>query len=121
MGRRHSGRLGLFPQADLALLTEKVRRRVVRWFRMQRLSVRRGADGRIAKVRYVLPRHKAANWVGPGCGGDIRLIAFITDPGPIRKILTHVLLHTEWRTARASASISRPWPADRLGRARAGR
>ncbi|MFM8655393.1 MAG: hypothetical protein ACKODZ_11830, partial [Verrucomicrobiota bacterium] len=21
----------------------------------------------------------------PGCGGDIRLIAFITDPGPIRK------------------------------------
>jgi hypothetical protein len=25
----------------------------------------------------------------PGCGGDIRLIAFITEPGPIRKILTH--------------------------------
>jgi len=25
------------PQADLATLTEKVRRRVVRWFRMQRL------------------------------------------------------------------------------------
>jgi hypothetical protein len=24
----------------------------------------------------------------PACGGDIRLIAFITDPGPIRKILT---------------------------------
>jgi hypothetical protein len=24
------------------------------------------------------------------CGGDIRLIAFITDPGPIRKILTHL-------------------------------
>ena len=24
----------------------------------------------------------------PGCGGDIRLIAFITEPGPIRKILT---------------------------------
>jgi hypothetical protein len=24
------------------------------------------------------------------CGGDIRLIAFITEPGPIRKILTHV-------------------------------
>jgi hypothetical protein len=36
-------------------------------------------------------------WVGeefrlecPGYGGDIRLIAFITDPGPIRKILTHL-------------------------------
>jgi hypothetical protein len=26
----------------------------------------------------------------PGRGGDIRLIAFITDPGPIRKILTHL-------------------------------
>jgi hypothetical protein len=26
----------------------------------------------------------------PGCGGDIRLIAFMTDPGPIRKILTHL-------------------------------
>ena len=109
-------------QVHLASLTEKVRRRVVRWFRMQRLldvaaaadmlawensgfsidasvritlfrlqlrvyyqplehllrycarppfalerlSVIRGADGRITRVRYVLPRHKAANWVGPG-------------------------------------------------------
>jgi hypothetical protein len=26
----------------------------------------------------------------PGCGGDIRLIAFITEPGQIRKILTHL-------------------------------
>jgi hypothetical protein len=26
----------------------------------------------------------------PGGGGDIRLIAFITDPGLIRKILTHL-------------------------------
>jgi hypothetical protein len=25
----------------------------------------------------------------PACGGDIRLIAFITEPGPIRKILAH--------------------------------
>jgi hypothetical protein len=111
-------------QADLAALTERVRRRVIRWFRMQRLldvdaaaemlawensgfsvdasvritlvdrdvpsyfrslehllrycarppfalerlSVIRGADGRIARIRYVLPRHKAANWVGPGRG-----------------------------------------------------
>ncbi len=110
--------------ADLAALTERVRRRVIRWFRMQRLldsaaaadmlawensgfsidasvritlidrdvpsyfrslehllrycarspfalerlSVIRGADGRITKVRYVLPRLKAANWVGPGRG-----------------------------------------------------
>jgi hypothetical protein len=26
----------------------------------------------------------------PECGGDIRLIAFIADPGPIRKIPTHL-------------------------------
>jgi hypothetical protein len=26
----------------------------------------------------------------PNCGGDIRLIAFITEAGPIRKILTHL-------------------------------
>ena len=26
----------------------------------------------------------------PNCGGDIRLISFITQPGPIRKILEHV-------------------------------
>jgi hypothetical protein len=35
-GRRRSCRLGLFPQADLATLTEKVGRRVVRWFRIRR-------------------------------------------------------------------------------------
>ncbi|MFM7134319.1 MAG: hypothetical protein ACKO0W_08385, partial [Planctomycetota bacterium] len=35
---------------------------------LERLSVIRGEDGRIARVRYVLPRHKAANWVGPGRG-----------------------------------------------------
>ncbi len=28
----------------------------------------RGPDGRIAGVRYVLPRHKAATWVGRGRG-----------------------------------------------------
>ena len=26
----------------------------------------------------------------PACGGDIRLIAFIPEPGPIRKVLTHL-------------------------------
>jgi hypothetical protein len=128
-------------QADLAALTEKVRRRVVRWFRMQRfldadaaadmvarensgfsvdasvritlinrdvpsyfqslehllrycarppfalerLFVRCGEDGRITRVRYVLPRHKAASWVGsgrgrkstrPGAGGLVELSPF---------------------------------------------
>ena len=128
-------------QADLAALTERVRRRVIRWFRMQRLldaaaaadmlawensgfsvdasvritlidrdvpsyfrslehllrycarppfalerlSVSRGPDGRIARIRYVLPRHKAANWVGrgrarkstrPGANGVVDLTPF---------------------------------------------
>ncbi len=27
---------------------------------------------------------------GPAYGGDIRLIAFINEPGPIRKILAHL-------------------------------
>jgi hypothetical protein len=35
-------------------------------FALERLSVIRDADGRISRTRYVLPRHKAANWVGPG-------------------------------------------------------
>jgi hypothetical protein len=37
-------------------------------FALERLSVSRGPDGRITRVRYVLPRHKAANGVGPGRG-----------------------------------------------------
>ena len=111
-------------QADLAALTERVRRRVIRWFRLarlldaaaaadmlawvnsgfsvdanvritlidrdvpsysrslehllrycarppfalERLSVLRVPDGRIARIRYVLTSHKAATWVGPGRG-----------------------------------------------------
>jgi len=39
-------------------------------FALERLSVIRDADGRIARIRYVLPRHWitiwAVNWVGPG-------------------------------------------------------
>jgi hypothetical protein len=44
--------------------------------------VRCGEDGRISRVRYVLPRHKAANWVGsvrgrkstrPGADGVVEL------------------------------------------------
>ena len=50
---------------------------------LERLSVRRGEDGRIARVGYVLPRRKAANWVGPERGRKSK-------PGPIRKILTHL-------------------------------
>jgi len=35
-------------------------------FALERLFVRCGEDGRITRVRYVLPRYKAANWVGTG-------------------------------------------------------
>jgi hypothetical protein len=108
--------------ADLAALTERARRRLIRWFRrtrlldaeaaadmlrwensgfsidasvrialsdrdvpsffkslehllrycarppfaLERLSVTRDVSDRATKVRYVLPRHKAATWVGPG-------------------------------------------------------
>ncbi len=37
-------------------------------FALERLSVIRGPYGRIARIRYVLHRHTAANWVGPGRG-----------------------------------------------------
>jgi hypothetical protein len=130
-----------FPPSELASLTERVRRRVIRWFRLarlldaaaaadmlawensgfsvdasaritlldrdvpsyfqslehllrscarppfalERLSVIRGPDGRITRVRYVLPRHRAANWVGrgrgrkstrPGANGVVELTPF---------------------------------------------
>ena len=111
-------------QADLAAVTEKVRRRLIRWFRrarllnaeaaadmlawensgfsvdasvrialidrdvpsyfrslehllrycarppfaLERLAVTRDTSGRISRIRYALPRHKAATWVGPGRG-----------------------------------------------------
>jgi len=64
-------------QADLTALTERVRRRVIRWFRLARLLDAEAAADVLA-------------WECPACGGDIRLIAFITEPGPIRKILTHL-------------------------------
>jgi len=52
---------------------------------LERLSVRRGSDGRISRIRYVLPRHKAATWVGrgrgrkstrPGANGVVELTPF---------------------------------------------
>jgi hypothetical protein len=54
-------------------------------FALKRLSVIRGPDGRIRRIRYVLPRHKAANWVGlgrarkstrPGANGVVELSPF---------------------------------------------
>jgi hypothetical protein len=62
-------------QADLAALTDvpsyfQSLEHLLRYcarppFALERLFVSRGADGQIARIRYVLPRHKAANWVGP--------------------------------------------------------
>jgi hypothetical protein len=54
-------------------------------FALERLSAIRGPAGRIRRVRYVLPRHKAANWVGrgrgrkstrPGANGVVELTPF---------------------------------------------
>ena len=42
-------------------------------FALERLSVSRGADGRITQVHYVLPRHKVANWGGRGRGRKFTL------------------------------------------------
>jgi hypothetical protein len=52
-----------------------------------------GQDGGVAKVRYVLPRHKAANWVGrgrgrkstrPGANGVVELSPFEPlEPPPV--------------------------------------
>ena len=55
--------------------------------------------------------------VGPHVrrGGDIRLIAFIAEPEPIRKMPTHLGEPLE-----PQVRLSRPWPAGRLGRVRAG-
>jgi hypothetical protein len=64
----------------------------------------------------------------PGCGGDIRLIASITDPAPIRKILLHLGEPleppplapargppTDWGDlvqAHVDRDVFQPWPDD---------
>ena len=45
-------------------------------FALERLSVTREASGRIARVRYVLPRDKAANWGGTARSHDTSRIAW---------------------------------------------
>jgi len=75
-------------------------------FALERLSVRRSAAGRIDCVRYVLPRHKAANWVGPGRGRKS------TRPGASGGV--------ELTPFEFLDRLAGPWTAHRLGRARAG-
>ena len=75
-------------------------------FALERLSVRRSADGRIDCVRYVLPRHKAANWVGPGRGRK----STRTGASGVVELTPFEFLDR----------LACSWPAHRLGRARAG-
>jgi hypothetical protein len=45
---------------------------------------------RIAWAQLLAKIAEAFPLVCRACGGDIRLIAFITAPGPVRKILSHI-------------------------------
>ena len=54
------------PAASSSLASSPLRYCARPPFALERLSVTHDASGRATKVRYVLPRHKAANWVGPG-------------------------------------------------------
>jgi len=47
-------------------------------------------SSRIAWAKLLAKIAEAFPIVCPACGGDIRLIAFITAPGPVRKILMHI-------------------------------
>jgi len=54
------------------------------------LKPRSHDTSRIAWVKLMARVGQAFPLACPNCSGDIRLIAFITEPGPIRKILTHL-------------------------------
>jgi hypothetical protein len=56
-------------------------------FALERLSLH---AGRIAWAKLMAKIAEDFPLACPACGGDIRLIAFITDPAPIRKILAHL-------------------------------
>ena len=62
---RRTGSIGCDVPSYFQSLKHLLRYRARPSFALERLSVIRGADGRI---RYAMPRHKAANWVGPGRG-----------------------------------------------------
>jgi hypothetical protein len=123
----------LITQADLATLTEKVRRRVVRWFRMQRLLDAEVAADMVARENS-----------GFSVDASVRITLFRLQLRVYCQLLEHLLRYcarppfalerlsvrrgedgrfarvkltpdTPRRTARASAHLSRPWSADRLG------
>ena len=81
-----------------------------------RLSVIRGPDGRIARIRHALPGHKAANWVGPGrarkstrpgANGVVELSPF-ADRMPVRRSSQTLAL-----AATAQGGRGQGWPCRR--------
>jgi len=79
-------------------------------FALERLSVRCGEDGRATRVRYLLPRRKAANWVGSWRGrkttrpGNLSGVARRAAPDRHPQPLT--AFHATVRPARRA--VSRP-------------
>ena len=85
----------------------------------------RGEDGRISRVRYVLPRHKAASWVGsgrgrkstrPGASGVAPSIPLDTRiDGRIRARFPYDFTAAQSRVcAEIAADMARPEPMNRL-------
>ena len=71
-------------------------------------TLKRSHDtSRIAWAKLLARIAEALPLMCPACGGDIRLISFITDPAPIRKILA-----ARRRAGRAAAGVARAWAAD---------
>jgi len=97
----------------LVTLTERVRRRVIRWFRLAHLlDASAAADIRLIAFRLF---YQCETIPGLRTVGNLRLLRSScpragADPeNP----------YASWRTARAATSVARSWPAHRLGRARA--
>jgi hypothetical protein len=72
--------------ADLVPLPRKHRHR----YREMTAKPRSHDTSRIAWAKLMARVGQEFPFACPGCGGDIRLIAFITEPVPIRKVLTHL-------------------------------
>ncbi len=87
--RRGRPRSGLPTRADSLLPPAAQSRRLDRPRTLAEV-LRSRRPGRIAWAKLLARIGEHFPLEGPACGGDIRLIAFITEPTPIRKILTHL-------------------------------
>jgi len=99
-------------QADLATLTERVRRRIVRWFRRQRFLDAQAADDMLA-------------WENSGFSVDasVRIALIDRDVPNYFQSLEHLLRYCSrppFALERTSTRLARPGPARRLGRVRPG-